>query len=116
MPILTLGDRQKLFAKLFGEWLVWVHTLPGVSVALSEGYVGISAPHSGPHIKNGGHYNKLAHDVDLFVDGLYISDGNHPMWQKIGQQWEGMHSETRWGGHFSTVDSNHISIIYNGVA
>jgi len=117
--------KQHLFSQLIGEWLRFVSTLIGVRVALSEGHVAITdardGDHDGPHLKRGGHYKKIAKDVDLFVDctdvnpgGVYVSAGSHPMWKLLGETWESMHPLCRWGGRFN--DANHLSLEDEGVA
>lgn len=117
---MSLPEKQSLFARLFAEWLTWCYTLPGVTIALSEGYVAITdaadGDYDGPHMKQGGHYNKLAHDVDLFYHSVYITESSHPIWKLLGEKWELSHVDARWGGRFSKPDANHISIEYNGVS
>lgn len=120
-----LLEKQHLFSYCFGEWLYWIHhDLIGVRVALGEGHVAITdakdGDYDGPHKKSGGHYNKLAHDVDLFINcnennptGDYVSSSEHPMWKVLGEKWESLHPLCRWGGRFS--DANHVSVEHNGV-
>lgn len=58
------------------------------------------------------HYIRLAQDLNLFVDGKYISDGDHPAWKAIGEKWESLHPLARWGGRFQ--DANHVSLTHEG--
>lgn len=101
---------------------------PRVALRMAEGYVGDSIPHidavwSGPalygnkapslHRRDGGHFNRLAQDLVLDVNGRYITDGSHPAWLLLGEHWEKMHPLCRWGGRWG--DANHFSLEHGGV-
>lgn len=58
------------------------------------------------------HKLRLASDFNLFVDGEYISDGEHEAWLKLGEYWESLHDLSRWGGRFK--DANHFSFEHLG--
>jgi len=58
------------------------------------------------------HKNRLAVDFNLFVDGEYISDGDHPAYRALGKEWKAMHNKAAWGGDFN--DANHFSFEYQG--
>jgi hypothetical protein len=60
------------------------------------------------------HKQRLAVDFNLFVDGEYIADGHSEHWYELGLYWEGLCSDARWGGRFSSGDSNHFSFEHNG--
>lgn len=69
---------------------------------------------------NGAHFTGLGHDLIMYRlagDGKLqpVDDGDDPAWLHVGQQWERMHSDCRWGGRFADVDSNHFSMTWNGV-
>lgn len=59
------------------------------------------------------HKVRLASDFNAFVDGKYISDGTHWAYIKLGEYWETLHPDARWGGRFG--DGNHFSFEYQGV-
>jgi len=61
---------------------------------------------------NSCHKLRLAMDFNLFVDGEYIPNGDHPAWKDLGEYWEDRHPEARWGGKFQEVDSNHFSFLH----
>lgn len=114
---LSLGEKQRLFAKYLGQLIVWVYE-QGWELTLGEGYVGDTdskdGDWDGPHIKNSNHYRRLAQDLNLFIDGKYIADGGHMAWLAIGHKWKSYHPGlTVWGGDFS--DANHVSITHNGI-
>jgi hypothetical protein len=58
------------------------------------------------------HKVRLAIDLNLFVNGKYITDGNSPEYLKLGVYWESLNSLARWGGRFK--DANHFSFEYMG--
>lgn len=62
--------------------------------------------------KNSMHKLRLARDYNLWVNGELIKDGNHPAWLDLGEYWESLHPEARWGGRFN--DANHFSFEHWG--
>ncbi len=101
---MTLGEKQELFARLYAAHLVWLHSLPGHETRLGDVFA-----HDG-HKDNSNHYLKLAGDINLFIDGEYITttEGH----RASGEKWETRHELCRWGGRFD--DGNHYSLIHNG--
>lgn len=56
------------------------------------------------------HKIRLAQDYNLFIDGEYIQDSNHPAWIVLHKEW------TRLGGaKMIKNDANHFSFSHNGV-
>lgn len=105
---MTLRQQQALFVKLLGQLIDFVYE-SGYEFTLGEGYV---SSHTG-HMVGSLHYKKLAQDLNLFVDGVYIT-GTHPAWNKIGKYWKSLHPLCAWGGDFSIRDYNHFSLAYGG--
>jgi hypothetical protein len=64
------------------------------------------------HMRDGQHYKALALDINLFISGDWISNGDHPAWKKLGAYWKGLHPDARWGGDFG--DANHLSFTRDG--
>lgn len=133
MP-LSYGQRLRAHQSLF------VHLLPklilfgeqqGYSFTLGEGKVINPRKATLPdgrttvvqdrvHMLKSLHYDGLAIDLNLFINGQYISDGGHPAWTLLGVHWESLHPDCRWGGRIrngpSAVDSNHFSLEWEGRA
>jgi hypothetical protein len=65
------------------------------------------------HMRGGTHYSMCGGDVNLFVDGQWISK-DHPVWHLLGEHWVTLHSLARWGGHFGDGDWNHFSVEWAG--
>jgi len=55
------------------------------------------------HKENSLHYKRLAIDLNLFKDGVWLkkSEDHKP----LGDYWESLDPQNRWGGRFS--DGNH---------
>ncbi len=66
------------------------------------------------HMEGSLHYSALAIDLNLFKDGSYIGDGDDPGYLAMGQFWEQLDPQCRWGGRFKSRDSNHFSIANEG--
>ncbi len=100
---MRLGAKQELFAELFAEHITWLY---------SEGYrvrLGDVFAHDG-HRDNSCHYLKLAGDVNLFLDGKYLTETEDH--RESGEKWESRHELCRWGGRFD--DGNHYSLEHEG--
>jgi hypothetical protein len=60
-----------------------------------------------PHLPTGNHPKRLAIDLNLFVQDVYIT-GAHPVWVALGLFWVDLDPKNRWGGDFSNGDYNHF--------
>jgi len=87
-----------------------------------------------PHREDGGHFNRLAKDMNLFLPKNGQNDhvppdeieydwivNAHPMWNELGTYWKSLHPLNRWGGDFRNSkgekvnDFNHFSMEHGGV-
>lgn len=112
---MTLGEKQELFMRLLPRLLDKAHEMgfrvrggdlfrdPRVHGAVGE-KKGYGHPRSG-------HKNKLAIDLLLFKDGVYLTATED--YRPLGEWWEKQHEFARWGGRFQ--DGNHFSMEENGV-
>ena len=114
---MLLGEKQRLFARLVSQLLHRVHST-GYECALAWCY---RPPEASAlyavrklGIPNSLHGSKLAIDLDLFKDGVYLRDsGSHAA---LGEFWKSLHPDCRWGGDFKRRDGNHYSMQYEGRA
>jgi len=60
------------------------------------------------HKPNSNHYIRLAIDLNLFKDGIYLTTTEAHRF--LGEKWESMGGA--WGGRFN--DGNHYSLEYQG--
>lgn len=54
------------------------------------------------------HHQGLAADLNLYVNGQWISNGSHPWWRAIGEKWESLDKLCVSGLRFR--DPNHCSL------
>lgn len=112
---LTLGQKQRLFARLVGQLLTRAYA-EGYEVSLGETYrppeTADLYARQGRGIANSLHGAKLAIDLNLFRDGRYLpSTESH---RQLGEWWEAQHPLCRWGGRFE--DGGHYSLTHGGRA
>ena len=117
--VMTLGDKQRLFARLLPRLLDKAQELyPGAvtigEVERSKAAAEWNAAH-GRGIKNSLHRLCIAVDLKLFrsFDGhwIYLTMTND--YRGLGEWWEQQHELCRWGGRFS--DGGHFSLEHEGV-
>ena len=54
--------------------------------------------------KRSRHQDRLAFDVNLFIDGKLIMDKTHPAWLDLGNYWEVLDPNNTWGGRWSSIN------------
>ncbi len=62
------------------------------------------------HSKNTLHKDKLALDINLFRDEVYLTETDDHL--PLGEYWESLGGS--WGGRFKAKDGNHYSLKYQG--
>ena len=107
---MTLREHQSLFAQDVARLIQYIYTLPDYSCSLGEAYrtkeqAEIYAK-QGKGIKNSLHCERLAIDINLFLDGYYLSHSKD--YERLGCFWESLDSKNRWGGKFKRADGNHF--------
>jgi hypothetical protein len=111
---MTLGNKQKEFAKLVPRLIDKAHEL-GYEVTLGDTYrdprvFGNVGESKGYGASYSCHKSRLAIDLNLFKDGNFCSeDADHKL---LGEWWEQQHPDACWGGRFN--DGNHYSFTYDG--
>lgn len=65
---------------------------------------------SGSGIARSLHCDRLAIDLNLFRDGVYLT--NTQEYEPLGEFWESLGGA--WGGRFRKPDGNHFSLAYGG--
>ena len=103
---MTLRQKQSVFAFLVAR-LILTANENGYEVTLNEVYrpkeMAEIYAKKGIGIKDSLHIKKLAVDINLFKDGVYLkTTENHRF---LGEWWERQHSNCRWGGRWN--DGNH---------
>jgi hypothetical protein len=100
---MTLGKKQEKFSYMFLDLLTWFK-YHGYQVRLGDLYAKTG------HKKNSLHYLKLAGDINLFKNGVYLTETSDH--QAAGEFWESIGGS--WGGRFRKKDGNHYSLEHNG--
>jgi hypothetical protein len=110
---MTLRQKQSWFAEHVAQLIVAAGAM-GYEVTFGEAY---RSPEEaarlaklGKGIKNSLHTQRLAIDLNLFKDGVYLSstESHRP----LGEWWEKQDPLCRWGGRFG--DGNHYSMTHAG--
>lgn len=110
---MTLRQKQSLFVKLVAI-LIAEAISQGYELTFGEAY---RSPEEAARlaklkkgIKNSNHIIKLAIDLNLFKDGVYLSSTASHL--PLGEYWETLNPLCSWGGRFG--DGNHYSLEHNG--
>ena len=114
---MRLGEKQELFARLFGTLIERAFSEPGYTLRIGEVYrppfTAQKYERMGIGIANSNHTRKLAADVILFREGRYLAFSEEYTW--LGEWWEQQHELCRWGGRFTKPDGGHFSLEHEGV-
>jgi hypothetical protein len=114
---MTLGEKQRLFTRLVGELIAWAYQ-HGYELTFGDAYrspeqAALNAK-AGSGIANSLHSQRLAIDLNLFINGTYQSDSH--AYKPLGDFWKSLDAGCCWGGDFQTrADGNHFSITHDGV-
>ena len=113
---MTLGQQQRRFPPLVAKLIEFAY-LQGFELTFGECYrtpeqAAMNAA-SGAGISNSLHILRLAIDVNLFKDGVYLKDSDD--YKPLGDYWCSLDPDCAWGGVFTRRDGNHFSLTWNGV-
>lgn len=111
-----LSNKQQNFTKCIGLLIAYA-SAKGYGLTFGDAYrdkrvhgeFGVKKSYA--H-KNSVHKVRLAVDFNLFVDGSYIQDGDHPAYIELGNFWKSLDNNARWGGDWE--DASHFSFEYAG--
>jgi hypothetical protein len=111
----TLGEKQRLFARLVPRLIDKAHEL-GFEITLGDAYrdprvFGTLGQKIGYGNMFSCHKVRLAIDLNLFKDGVFLTttEAHRP----LGEWWEAQHKDACWGGRFE--DGNHYSLTHEGI-
>lgn len=114
---MTLREKQSLFVRLVARLIEHAYA-SGYELTFAEAYrtpaqAAIYAAR-GAGIKDSLHCDRLAIDLNLFKDGVYLTKSED--YKPLGDFWKTLDPACSWGGDFiSRPDGNHFSITHNGV-
>lgn len=113
---MTLGEKQRLFTQLVGDLIIWSYD-QGYTLTFGEAYrtpeqAALNAK-KGSGIANSLHTQRLAIDLNLFINGQYVTGTES--YAPLGEYWKSLDENCCWGGDFSRPDGNHFSYQHEGV-
>jgi len=112
----TLRQKQSRFIRYLGDLIDFAYEagfeLTGGELYRTPEQAALNAS-SGAGIKNSLHTLRLAVDLHLFKDGVFLEHSED--YKPLGVFWESLAVDCVWGGRFSKPDGNHFSITHNGV-
>lgn len=98
---------QQIFPENIAKLILYAY-MKGFKLTLGEGF---NAEKVG-HRKNSNHYIKLAQDLSLFQDNIYLRKTED--YEFLGKFWKRLNPLNRWGGDFLGQDGNHFSMEFEG--
>jgi len=114
----NLLESQQTFSILIAR-LIDAAYREGYKITVGEAYrppeMAVIYANEGKGIINSLHSQRLAIDLNLFKDKIFLND--LAAYQKIGEYWESLSTpdfQCCWGGRFKKPDADHFSISYNG--
>lgn len=115
---MSLSKTQQEFTVCVSQ-LINFATSQGIGLTFGDAYRdervhGVFGQKKSYSAKHSVHKKRLAVDFNVFVEGVYIMNGNHDAYKNLGEEWERMHELARWGGRFKGGDANHFSFEYQG--
>ena len=97
---MTLGEKQRKFTRMVADLIIFAYE-QGYELSFGDAWATTG------HMKNSLHYSRLAIDLNLFKDGIFLVDGAahtplHDYWDTLG------------GSPRILKDMNHYSIEHEG--
>lgn len=113
---MTLGEQQRRFLPLVAKLIEYAYA-QGYELTAGELYrtpeqAALNAA-KGSGIAHSLHTQRLAVDLQLFKDGVYLTDP--AAYRPLGDFWKALDAEACWGGDFKTVDADHFSLTFGGI-
>ena len=113
---MTLLEQQQLFSSLVPSLINSAINL-GFGVTLGEVFRPPAQEQwdfdHGIGVLKSLHGIRLAIDLQLFRDGVYLTDSKD--YEPLGLLWEKTNVLCAWGGRFHKPDGNHFSLTRNGI-
>ena len=98
---MTLGQKQRKFTRMIGLLIAKAYEL-GYELSFGDAWAKTG------HKVGSCHYIRLAVDLNLFKDGVYLRETEDHL--TLGEYWESIGGS--WGGRFK--DGNHYSLEHEG--
>lgn len=118
---MATSHAQQSFLRNVAEFIIYAELI-GIDLTLGEGYR--TEYQQAEHLRTGAtkvkrsqHQERLAIDFNFFYLGQWISDpqkeppGVQELIRKLGEEWERLDPQNRWGGRFGVKKENYHSEI-----
>lgn len=113
---MTLGEKQRLFTRYVGMLIAHAYK-HGFELTFGDAYrspaQAAANAAAGTGIAKSLHTQRLAVDLNLFVNGQFMTDSSAH--KPLGEYWKSLDPLNRWGGDFKKPDGNHYSMEHEGV-
>lgn len=101
-----LRGKQQVFSENIAKLIIYAHSI-GIRLTFGEAFR--TPEQQAIHVKQGKsrtsnsyHLKRLAVDFNFFIDGE-LTYRNEDV-RILGEYWERMNEENRWGGNFTSID------------
>lgn len=94
---MSLRNQQSTFVQMVADLILFAYD-HGYELTFGDAYA------TDGHVENSRHYSRLAIDLNLFKDGIYLTETDDH--RELGEYWESIGGS--WGGRFR--DGNHYSL------
>jgi hypothetical protein len=108
---MTLSEKQRAFSKNLAKLVLWTYE-NGYEVSFGEVFRDprmqkIYLREGKSKIKTSKHQLRLAADLNLFKDGVYLTKSED--YKLLGEYWKSLDPQNVWGGDWKVpVDGNHF--------
>lgn len=109
---MTLREKQSLFAVNLAKLILWINEQPGHTCTVGEVWrpdemQGVYLQTGKSKAKRSRHQDKLAADINLFVNNNYCSDGE--AYKGAAEYWKSLHPDNVAGYDWGW-DANHFEM------
>jgi hypothetical protein len=113
---MTLGEKQRHFTRLISMLIDWAYA-NGFELTFGDAYRdarvhGAMGEKVGYSSANSNHKQRLACDLNLFINGEYMTATED--YTPLGDYWITLDPLCEWGGSGDRADGNHFSMNHNG--
>jgi hypothetical protein len=111
----TLGQKQRRFTAMVMALIQHAYAI-GYELSLGEAWRPEETAQyyakAGKGIADSLHCVRLAIDLNVFKDGVWLMDGKQ--FADLGTYWKSLANDAAWGQDFKKPDGNHFSLGYMG--
>ena len=100
-------------SELFTKRVLFSSLIPRlIDKMIADGYTPLLGKDGLKHMAGSLHFDGLAMDIDLFKNGVYLTDVKYH--RPFGEFWKSLDPLCCYGGDFQSVDADHYSVTFEG--